>query len=776
MPETMKSPGRHAGTLLAILLGVLPAIGFAQGRLADYRHAEQFLSGNLSSHIQFADIEPHWFHQDNRFWYLGQGPAGKRFIQVDVARDTQAAAFDHARLAAALSRASGKTYRADALPFDAIEFVDDGSGLRFDIDDVHWQCRLDGYACTPEPREPQPVSLSPDGRHAAFVRDHNLYVRDTATGKVVQLTGDGEPENDYATPWPWLELMVEQGVTDGADATQAPAVFWSPDSTRLVTYRMNTRDACHLESQQFVPKDQLRPRTYRYIYPLPGEPLPTARLVVFQLGPTVRRVEVDTPPLEVQSWGWGELGFSWSADGRRVLYRYLGRGAKYIELREIDAASGQQRVLHREDAVGDYMVDPFSMQWRLVDGGRQFVWTSERSGWNQLYLYDAASGRQLRRLTEGDWVVREIVFVDDAQRQVYFLAAGVQAGEDPYQTRLYRVPLDGGEMQLLTPEPANHQAFMSPDGKYFVDNYSRVDLPGGSVLRRASDGRILRELERTDTHWLDAQGWTPPLPFKGKAADGKTDLYGLIVRPTHFDPARRYPVVEYIYTGPHNFFVPKTLARTMDLQATAELGFVVVMVDGRGTAKRSRDFHAFSYHNLGNVFEDHVAMLRQMAARHPWMDLDRVGIYGYSHGGYGSTHAFLQYPDFYKVCVSTSGDHDARLDKAGWNELFQGYPVGKDYVEQANQQLVDRLKGHLLLIHGDIDGNVHPAETMRLVDALMSANKPFDMLLVPNMAHGDSGPHARYITQRRWNYLVRHLLDVEPPRDFRIHEASPRQD
>ena len=276
-------------------------------------------------------------------------------------------------------------------------------------------------------------------------------------------------------------------------------------------------------------------------------------------------------------------------------------------------------------------------------------------------------------------------------------------------------------------------------------------------------------LERPDIAWLQRQGWAPPIHFEGKAADGKTDLYGVIVRPTHFNAARKYAVLENIYTGPQGFFTPKSFGAALRLQSMSELGFVVVMLDGRGTTGRSRAFHDFSYHNMGNVFVDHVAMIKQMGAKYPWMNLKKVGIYGTSAGGYGSAHAFLQFPGFYKVCVSTSGDHDPRMDKAWWNELYQGWPVGKDYAEQANAALAKNLQGHLLLIHGDIDDNVNPAETMRLVSALMTANKPFDMLLVPNMYHGDSGPHALYVTLRRWNYFVRHLLGVPPPAHFVLH-------
>jgi dipeptidyl aminopeptidase/acylaminoacyl peptidase len=330
---------------------------------------------------------------------------------------------------------------------------------------------------------------------------------------------------------------------------------------------------------------------------------------------------------------------------------------------------------------------------------------------------------------------------------------------------------------LLTPENANHAASVSPDGKFFVDNYSRADLPGESVLRRASDGTVVQKLEKTDPSPLLKMGWKFPEPFKGLAADGKTDIYGLIWRPSNFDPTRKYPVVEQIYTGPQGFFVPKTFgsanAGRRGLQSVAELGFIVVMVDGRGTTGRSRAFHEFSYHNLGGVFDDHVALIKQMGAKYPYMDLDRVGIYGTSAGGYAAAHTILVHSEFYKVCVSISGDHDARLDKAWWNELYQGYPVGKDYAEQSNANLADKLQGHLLLVHGDVDNNVNPVETMRFVDALIKANKNFDMLLVPNMYHGEG--RNLYLVRRRWDYFVEHLLGITPPEKFEIKQRAPNE-
>jgi dipeptidyl-peptidase-4 len=326
---------------------------------------------------------------------------------------------------------------------------------------------------------------------------------------------------------------------------------------------------------------------------------------------------------------------------------------------------------------------------------------------------------------------------------------------------------------MLSPENANHSVSMSPDGSYFVDSYSRPDLPGESVLRHSKDGADVRILEKTDASELLKTGWNFPEPFPGKAADGSTDIYGLIWRPSNFDPSKKYPVIEQVYTGPQGFFVPKTFATQFRLQSMAELGFIVVMVDGRGTVGRSRAFHQVSYRNLGGAFADHVALIKQMADRYPYMDVARVGIYGTSAGGYGAVHAMLVFPDFYKVGVTISGDHDARLDKAWWNEAYQGYPVQDDYVAQSNVTMADHLKGHLLVEHGDIDDNVHPVESMRLVDALMKANKNFDMLLVPNMFHGESGDHALYLVRRRWDYFVQYLLGVTPPNNFEIKEDRP---
>ena len=745
----------------------LPA-ALAQGSLEDYQRAEKFLPGNVRHLVYVADVTPHWIEKTNRFWYrrVGAkvGSKESEFVLVDAEQNTSRPAFDHERLATALSQAAKQEYSATALPFSEIEFVDGGKAIRFSVDGAQWSCTLATYECQKEQAHPETTNevLSPNKRWAASVKEHNLYLRDVSTGTLLQLTNDGVPGWDYATPLPSLRVMVDQGTEE---VKQAAAVFWSPDSSKLVTYRIDSRNSGRFTSLQFVPPDQLRPRAFTYVYPLPGEVLAKAEPIIFDIQ-SGKRIDVQSPAIELPFQDGP--GFDWFPDSKSFYYDDDARGFKAKELRVVDASTGEQKVVVREQA--DSYLDPGETFYRFVEATGEILWSSERDGWNHLYIYNRKTGQLENQITQGPWVVRGIEHIDEKNRRVYFLANGREKGEDPYQAHLYSVGFDGKGLQLLSPENANHSVSVSPDGTFFVDNYSRPDLPGEAVLRRTKDGSEVRVLEKTDATELLKTGWKFAEPFQGKAADGATDLYGLIWRPSNFDAAKKYPIVEFVYTGPQWFFVPKSLGGTLGLQSMAELGFVVVMVDGRGTAGRSRAFHQFSYRNLGGSFEDHVAMIKQMAERYPYMDATRVGIFGTSAGGYGAAHAMLAFPEFYKVGVSTSGDHDARLDKAWWNEAYQGYPVQDDYAAQSNVTIASRLEGHLLLEHGDIDDNVHPVETIRFVDALMKANKNFDMLFVPNMFHGESGEHALYLVRRRWDYFVQYLLGVTPPANFEIKE------
>lgn len=752
---------RPCAAALVLLSFALP-LARAQGKLEDYERAQKFLPGNLRHLVYVADVNPHWIEKTSRFWYRKSGPQGAEFVLVDPEQNTTTPAFDHTRLAAALSKAAKQEYTASNLPFFEFEFVDSGKSIRFSVDKTQWTCALATYDCQKEQwPERSNEELSPNKRWAAFVRDHNLFLRDTSTGTELQLTHDGVASWDYATPLPSLRVMVDQGTEE---VKQPAAVFWSPDSSRLVTYRIDSRNSGRFTSLQFVPPGQLRPKAYSYVYPLPGEVLAKAEPIIFDIQ-SGKRIDVQSASIELPFQDGP--GFDWFPDSKAFYYDFDERGYKAKELRVVDASIGDQKVLVREQS--DTYVDPGETFFRFVEGTGEILWTSERDGWNHLYLY-SKTGQLQNQITEGPWVIRRIEHIDAKNRRVYFSASGREKNEDPYQTHLYSVGFDGKGLQLLTPENADHLTDVSPDGAFFVDDYSRPDLPGEAVLRRTKDGSEVQVLEKSDLGELEKTGWRFAMPFQGKAADGTTDLYGLIWRPSNFDAAKTYPIVEFVYTGPQSFFVPKSFGASLRLQSMAELGFVVVMVDGRGTAGRSRAFHLFSYRNLGGAFEDHVAMIKQMAARYPYIDITRVGIYGTSAGGYGAAHAMLAFPEFYKVGVSTSGDHDARLDKAWWNELYQGYPVQDDYVAQSNVTMANRLQGHLLLEHGDIDDNVHPVETMRFVDALMKANKNFDMLFVPNMYHGESGDHALYLVRRRWDYFVQNLLGVTPPANFEIKE------
>jgi dipeptidyl aminopeptidase/acylaminoacyl peptidase len=758
----MKSSSRWGA--LAVFSMCLPVWqSLAQGTREDYHRAEKFLPGNLRHQLYIADVEPHWIAKSNRFWYRKSSPSGSEFILVDPGQNASKPAFDHARLAAALSREAKRDYKATELPFDTFDFSEDGKAIQFRIEEVPWSCELENYECKPShgPRPGRYEEVSPDKHWIAFVKDFNLYVRDVSTGQIVQLTRDGERDWAYATEIPSLRPMVEQG-TD--QIQQGPSVFWSQDSSKLVTYRMDTRNAGRFSNLQFVPPGQLRPKAFSVVYPLPGEALPVAAPIIFHV-PTGKRIDVKTEPIEMQFQGGPE--FEWLPDHKSFHYLHAERGEKSVELRVVNAETGEERAVILEKA--ERYVDLGDTFYRFLEESGEVLWSSERDGWNHLYLYDRKTGALKTQITQGPWVVRRIVDVDEKQRRVYFLANGREKNEDPYETHLYGVGLDGKGLTLLTPENANHSVGISPDHLYFVDNASRPDLPGGASLRSLKDGSTVRALEQADPSELLKAGWKYPEPFHGKAADGNTDLSGLIWKPSNFDANKKYPIVEMVYTGPQAFFVPKTFGAAMrGLQSMAELGFIVVMVDGRGTTGRSRAFHEFSYHNLGGVFEDHVAMIKQMAAQFSFMDASRVGIFGTSAGGYGAAHAMLAFPEFYKVCVSISGDHDARLDKAWWNELYQGFPVGADYTEQSNVTMANRLQGHLLLVHGDIDDNVHVVETLRFADALMKANKDFDMLIVPNMYHGEGG--NPYLVRRRWDYFVKNLLGVAPPANFEIHE------
>jgi dipeptidyl-peptidase-4 len=755
---------------------------------ADYRRAERFLPWNADKLVFNFMGQPQWFTDDagrSRCWYRVRTRQGDQFMLVDPEAGTRRRAFDHPRLAAALTVALGRPIEHVNLPFDAIDVVAAGTAIEFVVDGRRWRCDLASYACTEvgtaEPDGENGESAAPDGRWVAFARDGNLFLRDAASGDERQLTDDGEPGNAYATPNP--SPLPAAGIA-ARPLPSEPVALWSPDSRRFITYRLDRRDAGLFHLLQAIPPDgSTRLAVHTSAYPLPGDEIvPTAQLLVVD----VERGEVrpvDDEPVSIlyygsplrPGWLW------WSDDGQRLYHISQGRGYQSYRLTVVDAATGAARTLVEEQdevAIDPRIVHGGQPAIRVFAGGRSILWFSQRDGWGHLYHYDAETGALQRQLTAGAWAVVDPLFIDEAGRLIYFTAVGREAGRDPYFPHLYRVSLDGGEPELLTPEDAAHEIAFAPDGRAFVDTFSRVDQPPVSLLRSA-DGALVCELERADVDPLLATGWRPPERFTVKARDGVTDLYGVLYRPSRFDPAKdgTLPILDDIYAGPQTNRAPTTFCGSSSesqvnnnfwqAQAIAELGFAVVMIDGIGMPFRSKAFHDRSFRQLGDGgIEDHVAGIRQLAERYPYLDVERVGIYGHSAGGYASAHAILAFPDFYRVCVSSAGNHDHRLDKASWVERYMGLPVGDHYTSQANATLAGNLTGKLLLAHGEMDENVHVASTLQLVDALIQQNKDFDLLILPNRPHAfGTDP---YFIRRKWEYFARHLLGRAPLPGYRV--------
>ncbi len=735
----------------------------AQGTAADYARAERFLPWRSDSLVLNDAVIPQWIEETDRFWYRRELADGKTFMLVDPAAGTRAPAFDHTRLAAALDTLLEGDIEANGLPFDRFTFVDDGSAITFSARRDNWRCTITEYVCVKHEEPEHPDGLSPDGKWVAFVRDYDLWVRSTESGREVQLTDGGTRE------WPWATripspIQIRREQTE--EPEQSPAVTWSSDSRRLSTVRIDRRGAGTLSLVQHAPPDRIRPRHYTYYYPLPQDSvLPTVEyyhVTVDEWQPH----RVPLSPIPMQYYG-GPRGARWHDDNRHMTVIATDRGYTTRRVYVVDAVTNTARVVIEE--VGEPYVDIYGgTTLRFLEGGTDVLWASERDGWMHLYLYDGTTGQVKRQVTRGEWVVRSAEHLDEENRTVFFTAGGREPGRDPYLRHIYRVGLDGGTPRLLTPEDADHAASFSPTGAYFVDTYSRPHIEPVSVLRRASNGRVIMELEHADASRLLETGWRRPEPFQAAARDDSTAIYGLVWWPSTFDSTKSYPVVEQIYTGPHSSFVPKTFsAYRSTAQTIAELGFIVVQVDGLGTSRRGRAFHMYSWHNLGDGgIADHTIAIRQLARRYPAMDLERVGIYGHSAGGYDAAHAMLTHPEFYDVAVSSSGNHDHRMDKAVWNVQWMGWPIGEHYEAQSNITMADQLQGKLFLVHGDVDENVPVSATLQFANALIAANKDFDLLILPNRTHNLG--RDPYFLRRRWDYFVRHLLSVEPPAGYEI--------
>jgi dipeptidyl aminopeptidase/acylaminoacyl peptidase len=739
----------------ALLGSLLAATGpvLAQGTAADYERASR-LSQRTRDKVFKARVEPHWFDGDNKFWYRNDLAGGKReFVLVDAVRGTREPAFDHTRLAAALAKATGDKVAADHLPFERIAPVDAGDVVRFRAAGKWWQydrkkdALAEGTDPGPEPaapaapapqrlrpeRGPRDRDRSPDDQWQALVKDNNVHLRNRVSNEEITLSRDGTADDAYESRF-----------------------YWSPDAKRLVALRTRKGEDHQVTFIESSPTDRLQPRSHSFYYLKPGDRIPLTKPHLFDVAAHKEIPVAD----DLFPNPWIDSRFlGWDKDSSRFTFLYNQRGHQVLRIVAVDAGTGKATAIVDEqsktfiDYAGKFLLRQFP------DTG-EILWMSERDGWNHLYLYDAREGKVKNQVTRGEWVVRGVDRVDEAKRQVWFRAGGIDPQQDPYYIHYCRVNFDGTGLVQLTEGDGTHTVDYSPDRRFLIDTYSRVDLAPVTELRRVEDGKRICDLERADTSALVETGWRPPERFVARGRDGQTDIYGVIFRPTTFDPQRKYPVLEDIYAGPQGSFVPKAFAAFHRQQAMAELGFVVVQIDGMGTSNRSKAFHDVCWKNLGDSgFPDRILWIKAAAAKYPYLDLTRVGLYGVSAGAQSALGGLLSHPDFYKAGVAACGCHDNRMDKIWWNELWMGWPVGPHYAEQSNVTNAHKLQGKLLLIVGEMDRNVDPASTMQVVNALIKANKDFDLLVVPGAGHGLGGTYG---ARRQQDFFVRNLLHVEP--------------
>jgi len=718
-------------------------------------------------------IEPHWFAANNRFWYRVALPGDQHeFVVVDATAGTRQPAFDHQRLARELGLKTGEEINSSKLPFNTLRFSDDGNSVTLLGRDSAWQCDLKTYEVAKLPVESKaggeahenakeadrenkppdhPIGTSPDGHWGATVHGHNLLLEDLKLKTKTPLTYDANPDNSYARSVQ-RDRTIEIEYEKPEPASSEPEVYWSPDSRHLVAIQTRPGSSRRVYLIESSPRDQLQPKLQSYPYLKPGDEIPISRPRLFDVL-AGREVPVTD---ELFSNPWSISGIRWSPDSSQFTFLYNQRGHQILRILAVEAATGKVTpVVGEQSSTFINYSGKFFAEY--LDDTNEIIWMSERDGWNHLYLYDSKSGQVKNQITRGEWVVRHVDFVDREKRQVWFDAGGIRPGQDPYHLHQCRINFDGTGLTVFTEGDGTHRVQLSPDRRFLIDTWSRVDLPPVIELRRGDDGTRICRLEEADIHELKAAGWRTPERFVARGRDGVTDIHGIIHWPPRMNPGDRFPVIESIYAGPHDSFVPKSFRATYGEEQLTRLGFVVVQIDGMGTSNRSKNFHDVCWKNLGDAgFPDRILWMKAAAARFPQLDLDRVGIYGGSAGGQNALGALLTHGDFYRVAVADCGCHDNRMDKIWWNEQWMGWPVGPHYEHQSNVTLARNLRGKLLLMVGELDRNVDPASTMQVVNALIQADKDFDLIVFPGSGHGAGGsPYGR---RRRNDFFVRHLL------------------
>ena len=714
----------------------------------DYKQADSVV--DLFNKKVFHTVQKvNWVDGKPVFWYSTLTPQGKEFWTVNAEKLSKEKLFETDKLVHQLSELTGRPVKNEEFSPVNPKLSTDGKLFTFQMDTLLYEWnraknalkktgskpidKPEGYWGEKAEDHSGPPVKSPNGKWFAFIRENNVFVKDSLGKNQFQLSFDGSIGEYYSAE-----------------------LFWSPDSKKLAGTKVRAEIPHYIYFVESSPSDQIQPKLQKRYYPKAGDALPISSPVLFDLE-TRQQIDVDGTPFLAQ-FTLGNI--NWRKDNRAFTFEFNQRGHQRYQVVEVNAVDGKCKILIDEKS--ETFIDYSSKLFRHdVNDGKEILWTSERDGWNHIYLYKG-DGTLENQVTKGEWVVRDIIKVFDSTRQVIFTASGRNTGEDPYLLHYYRINFDGSSIVELTREQANHLAEFSTDYRYFTDNYSRVDLPPTFVLRDGTDGKILMTVEQSDISELMKTGWKMPEVLSAKGRDGKTDIWGLIYRPTNFDPAIKYPIIELIYAGPHSSFVPKSFnASYKSYAALAELGFVVVQIDGMGTSNRSKAFHDVCWRNLKDAgFTDRILWMKAAASKYPYLDISRVGIMGTSAGGQSAMGALLFHPEFYKVGVASCGCHDNRMDKIWWNEQWMGYPVGPWYAENSNVVNAHLLQGKLMLLVGEVDDNVDPASTMQVCDALIKANKEFEFIVLPGMNHTSGG---KYGERKRRDFFVKYLLGAQAP-------------
>ena len=735
--------------LLLVQSLILSVDVLAQGCIEDYNRAYSLREKYSAKHVLNGNLIPHWVSDTNIFWYIRDTENGKEYVKVDAGTCKRTSLFNHGKLAAALSNATGKSFNSYNLSLGNAQLDKNLNTFTFELDGKKWMydvkknklvdngnvsqsAKQPHWMVVDDERNGSPVN-SPDGNYVAYIKNDNVYIRELSTGREKQLSNDGTLSNYYSS-----------------------YIQWSPDSKSVVSCKIRPVHKRYVYYVESSPSDQLQPKLHKQEYAKPGDELRFKIPCIFN----VETGKALIPSAELFANQYDLYGPMWNADSKAVTFEYNERGHKVYRVLEMSATDGTVRVLIEEKE--EKYVNYTRIYRNYLNDGRRILWSSERDNYNHLYMYDRITGKPTHQITKGEWYVRGIQYVDEANEVIYFSANGMEKDKDPYLIHYYRIDFDGSNLIELTPEDGMHKCWFSTNHKYMVDVYSKVDMAPIAVLRDTSTGKILMELERADISALLTNGWKAPEMFSAKGRDGETDIWGIIYRPSNFDPNKKYPIVEYIYSGPGDHYVPKTFSSyNWWMTSLAELGFIVVQIDGMTTSFRSKEFEEVCYKNLKDAgLPDHIAWIKAAAQRYPYMDVDRVGIFGCSAGGQESLGAVLYHPEFYKAAYSACGCHDNRMDKIWWNELWMGYPVDESYSACSNVENAHLLKRPLMLVVGEMDDNVDPASTMQVVNSLVKAGKDFEIVVLPGVRHTmgeDFGEHKRY------DFFVRNLMGVTPP-------------